>query len=68
VYLSQETDLLSVQFQYFILHLFTILEDVVLLGIYQPRASGNENDSNVTQGTHIQLSDPTSAILSPSIQ
>ncbi|XP_061197781.1 type-1 angiotensin II receptor-associated protein-like [Saccostrea echinata] len=35
---------------YLILHLFTILEDIVLLGIYQPRASRSIEVNNVQQG------------------
>lgn len=42
--------ILSSLFQYLILHVFTILEDIILLGIYQPRARDSIEINTRPQG------------------
>lgn len=42
--------ILSSLFQYLILHVFTILEDIILLGIHQPRTSDSVEIIGVRQG------------------
>ena len=38
-------------FQFLVFHLFTILQDIILLGIYQPRASTIEDSGNRSKYT-----------------
>lgn len=40
-------------FQYLILHVFTILEDIILLGIHQPRTRDSVEINGVRQGMNL---------------